>query len=169
MDRKLSVLKDGYLFAELNFSYERRNSGKVHITMYRSLDIEDSKSVFPLFESDNYFDHGDLRTMDEVKAYDQAMVRDQREPMDGKIEYMYEPQEYRYLLDIPRRSAVGIVTILVNYTENTKEMRFLSARRQKEDINMATHALESNRAFVNRIFDEYLDGFGGDMKEIGWN
>ena len=171
MDRELIVLKDGYELATLSYSYDRPNSGKVKIKMNRIYDLgDDSKSTYPIFELEQYFNHHAITTIQGFKEYDRNFLKQQPDIASesaANLQFNYEPVVFRYL--ITHRDTVGIAEINSNFTENTKELKFLSARRQKEDLALTSNSFQSNHELLKDLCETYLDCYGTDFKRIEWN
>lgn len=174
MDRILRVKKGDTIYAELDFMYERQLAGKVHIILYRVYDMgDDMTSSYPLIDFETYFNHGDFKTIEEFKNFDKKFLKgqpggdDSVNLFDGTFDFTYEPVNYRYYAG--HRDPVGIVEINADFLENKKNFKFLSARRQKEDLTIESDSFEPNLVLMKRIFEEYLDVYGTDIRGIGWN
>ena len=171
MDRELRVMEGGYELAELLYNYDHPTSGKVKIKINRIYDLDDDmKSFYPLYEYETYFHHSAFKSLDELKSFDKDLLKNESDfapHISGSLEYLYEPLVYRYLLT--HRNTVGIAEINTDFNENTKEMKFLSARRQKEDLNLSSDSFETNKSMLKRMCEEYLDCYGVDFLRIGWN
>lgn len=174
MDRELKVMKDGCILAELSYDYERPTSGKVNIIINRIYNLgDDMKSTYPIYQYESYFNHNSPpKSIDELKAYDMDLLKKERdftENLGGVIEYIYEPVQYRYIMERGHLGVIGIAEIDTDFNTGKKEMKFISARRLKEDMNISSNSLESNRFIITRLCEEYLDCYGPDLKRVGWN
>jgi hypothetical protein len=169
MDRELRVLKDGYLFAEMVFNYETQTSGKVNITMYIAVDVtEDIKSVYPVSQYETNVSHPALYSVEEIKAFDLAFLKEQPDTasqLNDSLEFLYEPVKYRYVVGKP---VVGIADIHANFSENKKELRFISATHIKEDHSLAGDSIECNVDLLKRSF-EHTTYSPSDFTLIGWD
>jgi hypothetical protein len=80
MDRTLKVYtKNGHLFAEITFNYDRERQAGAHYILYRRLyndDEEDeNKAVYPLDERDLYVTFRQFDSIEQVKAHDIELVK----------------------------------------------------------------------------------------------
>lgn len=161
MDRTLKVYaKTGHLFAEFVFSYDHAREASVHYVEYRRLyndDEEDeNKSVYRGMESDRRLDFRKFNSIDEIKAYDkdivkQEMGRDMKDPINAyKFEYDPTPVLLRYIV-ANWRDTLGMVNVLFSFIDNTKEVKFLSAINPRFDVDISSNSLETNVECIVRI------------------
>jgi hypothetical protein len=156
MDRELRVMKDGCVLAELHYDYERPTSGKVKILINRIYDLgDDMKSTYPIHQYETYVNHRSApKSIDELKAYDMELLKrepDFMENFSADLEYVYEPLQYRYVMEQGRLGVVGITEIETDFNADKKEIKFISARRLKEDLNISSNSLEPNRFIITRF------------------
>ena len=171
MDRHLRVLMDGTLFAEMLFTYERENMGNVRTTIYNSYEIEgtDERSVYPLYTDDRYVHHNPFKSMAEMQAYDSNLLNDRNENVTGKLEFQYDPIQFRYILGNPARDLTGIADIFIDFAKDKKEMIFISTKEIRFDMPANTNALEYNVGFIKRVFQEWLQQSIYDIKLVGYS
>lgn len=172
MDRELRVFKDEMLLIELIFNYRTKTTGRVKITVNRIYDLgEDMKSSYPIFQFDDYVHHpAPLTTLDEVKAFDLAFIKrlpTEEAKLEGNIRFSYDPVQYRYI--VGDNTLVGIADVTADFLGNTKEMRFLSVRRLREDGQASSHSFETNMEMLKTFCEEYLNHYQVDFKLVGWH
>lgn len=161
MDRTLKVYaKTGHLFAEFTFNYEHPQQATCHYVEYRRLyrdDEEDeSKSVYPGMEMDLHLQFRQFKSIEEIKTHDMELVKKElgREMKDqpNTYNYVYEatPILLRYVV-ANHIGCIGMVNILFNFIDNTKEVKFLSATNPRFDFDMSSNSLETNIACISKI------------------
>jgi hypothetical protein len=161
MDRTLKVYtKNGHLFAEITFNYDRERQAGAHYILYRRLyndDEEDeNKAVYPLDERDLYVTFRQFDSIEQVKAHDIELVkkefgRDMPDPANT-YKYVYDqaPVYLRYIAGSDRHF-VGIVNIIFSFIDNTKEVKFLSSTNPRFDHDLTSDSLETNLSCILRI------------------
>ena len=176
MDRDYQIMKDGYLHAKVKFRYDRGINGKAFITTYRSYDNDDEEGTKSVYESGTYdeyiFHDRALKTVEEIKAHDRSFAQKNhfiKENLTGKIEFIYEPVHYRYLIGDDRHN-IGIVDIQADFSANKKELQFISARKVREDQPLSSDSAETNIDLIKRLAEQpWLDFAHYPVKEIeGW-
>jgi hypothetical protein len=167
MDRTLKVFtKTDHLFAEFIFNYDRPRQATAHWIQYRRIyndDEEDeSKSVYPLMDRDIYLDFRQFGSIDQAKAHDIEVVknelgRDMTDPA-GSYRYFYPPDPVllRYVA-ANHIATIGLIDVRFSFIENTKEMKFLSAANPRFDYELSTNSLETNLSCISKI-PMYRDG-----------
>ena len=172
MDRELKVMKHGQLLARLDFNYESEKRGRVKVLINRLLDLgDDMWSSYPLYEAEDYFWHDGKvpDTFAELKKYDADFLKKQpgaKDELTGELTYVYEPEPYRYLLK--QRDTIGIADIEVNFEENTKQLKFSSAQRIRDDFPASTTAFEPNVIFIKRVSGDYLRDVYPEVHRVGY-
>jgi hypothetical protein len=179
MDRDLRVLKDGYTLGEINFEYETQTSGNARITVNKVADLKDGlKTVYPLYTIIESFSHGAFSSIEETKAFDETFFKRQPETeaqLNGDIKYEYTTAHYRYLIKTTITTGIdnktiitaGIADIYANFSENKKELSFISARRISSDHEMPSDSLETNFALLNRLCAlETIDCMGANYEAV---
>lgn len=160
MDRTLKVFAStGHLFAEFVFHYDRARQAAVHWTEYRRLyndDEEDeNKSVYPGMDMDTHLSFMRFNSLDEIRAYDIDVVkkelgRDMKDPKGYTYVYEAQPILQRYVVE-NHIGCIGMVNILYSFTDNTKEVKFLSAANPRFDVDLSSSSLETNIECILRI------------------
>jgi len=161
MDRTLKVYtKTDHLFVEITFNYDHERQAGAHYILYRRLYTDDeedeSKSVYPLYDSDLYLTFRQFDSIEQIKAHDIELVkkefgRDMPDPANT-YKYVYDPTPVylRYIAGTDRRF-VGIVNIMFSFIDNTKEVRFLSGTNPRFDHELTSNSLETNISYILRI------------------
>jgi hypothetical protein len=176
MDRDYQIMKDGYLYAKVKFRYDRGINGKAFITTFSSYDNDDEEGTKSVYESGNYdeyiFHDRALKTIEEIKAHDRSYA--QKSPylsrdLTGKIEFIYEPIHYRYVIGDERHN-IGIVDIQADFNANKKELQFTSARKVREDQSLSSDSTETNGDLIRRLAEQpWLDFVHFPIREVeGW-
>lgn len=161
MDRTLKVYtKTDHLFAEFVFSYDHPRQATAHYIQYRRLyndDEEDEgKSVYPGMEMDLHLNFRQFSSMDEIKAYDIGIVKDNlgRDMTDPPETYRYvyptDPVLLRYVA-ANHIGCIGIIDVRFSFIENTKEMKFYSAENPRFDFEVSANSLETNISCIAKI------------------
>lgn len=160
MDRTLKVYAPtGHLFAEFSFYYDQPRQATAKYIQYRRLyndDEEDeSKSVYPRWETDLYLSFVQFDSIEKIKAHDRDLVkkesgRDMTAP--GQYTYVYDadPVLQRYVA-ANHTGCIGMINIAYSFINNTKEVRFLSAEHPRFDWDLSSHSLETNLSCILRI------------------
>jgi hypothetical protein len=160
MDRSLKVYsKTQHLFAEFTFHYDHAKQATVHWIQYRRLyrdDEEDeSKSVYPLMEMDAHLTYKKFATIAQIKTHDIDVVKSQlghemANVKDYTFVYDETPVLLRYIV-ANHIGCIGMVNILFSFSNNTKEVKFLSATNPRFDIDISSNSLETNVECILRI------------------
>jgi hypothetical protein len=158
MDRKVRVINNGYLFAEMYFLYETQTTGKARVTLYSPSDLHDSdiKAVIPAGQWEEHFSHSELNSIDDIISYDMVFVNNNSygEPVPANAEFVYDSLTCRYVLQT-EEEVMGIADVSVNFTDKSKTLLFISAHRRKADTSATTQVLEHNLRFIGRTFETY--------------
>jgi hypothetical protein len=160
MDRILKVFAPtGHLFALFVFNYDRPNSATGKYTTYRRIyndDEEDEhKAVYPMMEMDFYPGFKQFSSINEIQANDRRLVlkevgRDMDKPDLYKYVYGEEPILYRYVTDSEHYN-IGMINIYSSFINNTKELRYYSAKESRFDFEISSNSLETNIDCILRI------------------
>jgi hypothetical protein len=160
MDRTLKVYAStGHLFAEFVFHYDHLKQATAHYVEYRRLyrdDEEDEgKSVYRGHEMDLYLSYKKFASIDEIKAHDREIVkkemgREMKDPEGYKYVYDDQPVLLRYVVE-NHIGCIGMVNVLFSFQNNTKEVKFLSARNPRFDVDISSNSLETNVECISRI------------------
>lgn len=160
MDRTLKVFSPTqHLFAEITFHYDLPRQATAHCTQYQPLsptdEDDDSKSVYPLFDTDWHLQFRQFETIDQIKAHDQELVQqklghDMTDPKSYSYAYDPTPVLLRYVAQ-NHRGCEGMVNVLFSFADNTKEVRFLSGAHPRFDFELSSNSLETNLDCILRI------------------
>lgn len=171
MDRDLRILKNGHPFANFSFNYSNSTSGRVKVAIYSVVDLgDDMVATTPLFSFEDNFDHKPLASIEAVKQFDQGFVKqyDNYEKFDGDLEFIYDEVNYRYVVN--DHALMGILEVQANFNENKKELKFISARRIKEDVTVNSDCLTINTEAFKQYWAEYMyPGRPGEFIRLGWH
>ena len=161
MDRILRIYtKTDHLFAEFIFSYDQRQQAYVNYTGYRQLYADDEpesegKSVYPIDYMDYHMPYQEFKSIEEIKAFDRNHVKERIREDLSTYKFVYNPDVvlYRYVAK-NHRNVLGIVNIRVNFTDNIKELEFISGIRLYDDCILSSNSLEGNFNLMERIPDD---------------
>lgn len=177
MDRTLKVYsKTGHLFAEITFHYDRPNNCTAQCTEYRRLyndDEEDEmKSVYPSYTRDLYISFRQFDSIDQVKAHDKDLVKkelggDMTDPDSYSYTYDPTPVLLRYVSE-NHLGCIGMINVLFSFIDNTKEVRFLSAKHPRFDFDISSNSLETNVRCIERIplFNDWGEQTGISLHDL---
>lgn len=170
MDRELRVSNNGTVHAELKFVYDRPGSGKVWIVIYRVYDLgDDMKSSYPLFEMEQYFSHGEFKTIEQIKEFDRSFLKkqpDTEEIFAASMDFNYDPITYRFV--ISHRDIVGVANIDFDFDKNERNMNFMSCRHMKDDYQLTSDSFQTNKAFIEHFTSEYLQLWGVNTVRVNY-
>ncbi|MGH2666406.1 hypothetical protein [Flavobacterium sp.] len=171
MDRTLKVYtKTDHLFAEFVFHYDSTNQATASYIQYQRLyrdDEEDEmKSVYPLLKADIYLQFKQFDSIDQIKNHDievvkKELARDMTDPRGYTYVYDDSPILLRYVV-ANHIGFIGIVDVVFNFINNTKEVKFLSGTNPRFDFEISSNSLETNLSCILRI-PVYTDR---DLREI---
>ncbi|HTF03964.1 MAG TPA: hypothetical protein VK826_08060 [Bacteroidia bacterium] len=160
MDRTLKVYtKTQHLFAEFTFYYDHERQATAHYTQYRRLyrddEEDDAKSVYPIDDRDLDLDYKKISSMDQIKAHDIELVKkelggDMPNPKDYTFVYEPQPILQRYVVE-NHKGCIGMINAVFDFNGNTKEVKFLSARSPRYDVDISSNSLETNLECILRI------------------
>lgn len=165
MDRVLKVYCNaGYTFANVEFSYEKRNRALAKYTTYRvsyiSEDEETKEKTIHTYEEwtrDMYPVFRKFNSIQDMKAHDveiikQNLGRDMTDPAGYSFVYETEPVQRRYFIGMDHANEkMGVANISIDIEKNIKELRFFSAKGFKWDFETTSDCLETNMDLLSRI------------------
>lgn len=163
MDRLLKVYgKRGYLFAALEFSYDKRRQVAVKYVQHRMYESEDpdtgeiSLHTYEMrSETDRYHNFRELLTIEDAKKHDIDYVKqhfghDMTDPAGYDFIYETEPVLRRYIIS-DSRNCIGVADIRFTFTEDKKEMSYLSATQFIDDMVVAGSSLTTNHDLIQSL------------------
>jgi hypothetical protein len=160
MDRTLKVFaKTGHLFARFIFNYDQRQQATAHYTEYRRLyrdDEEDEdKSVYEGMSTDLHLHFHQFDSIEQIKKHDVELVkkemgRDMKDPASYTYVYEEAPIMQRYVVE-NHLGCIGMINIFYSFINDTKEVKFLSARNPRFDVDISSNSLETNLNCILRI------------------
>ena len=180
MDRHVKIYsKKGYIVAEISFYYEKANQVTYKITeysMYESEDYETKETIYNTYVISGYRDDfaryvnfRQFKTMDEMIAHDRDFAKKELSYNritnidDYNLVYGPDNQQRRYFAGRQHRNEqLGVFDFTYNFDNNTKEMRFLSAKEFRLDHSITSDCLVTNMAMIAQLM--YL----GENWEEDW-
>jgi hypothetical protein len=181
MDRVLKVYCNaGYTFADVEFSYDKRNRALGKYTTYRVLYIsEDEETKEQTIHTredesrDMYINFRKFSSIQEMKAHDvdiikQNLGRDMTDPAGYTFIYEAEPVQRRYFIGMDHtHEKIGVANISFDIEKNIKELRFLSAKGFKWDFETTSDCLETNMDLISKIM--FWDRWGQQVDLQGYD
>jgi hypothetical protein len=150
MDRDLQVLKSGHILARISFNYESETSAMAHVFVNNIIDLGDGiTTLIPLYKVSREISHDALSSITEIKSFDLSFfseLPDIKEQLDETVGYTYLPVCYRYLV-----GDFGIANIRADFSENRKELEFISTRGMHGDHQLPSNGLETNVGLLKRL------------------
>ncbi len=160
MERKLTVINNGYLFAEINFVYDSTINGMATITTYapQILEpiVEGLHPVVPIKLYSLIFTQTTATSIDAIKTFDIDFVAEQFSSDPAftiagcSFSYNNNPMQFRYLIQ-DGDQLLGIANIQELFIENEKSLQWISATKIKADLQLASGSLENNMQLLDRL------------------
>ncbi len=163
MDRLFKVYsKKGYLFAEVEFSYDkpRQVSAKYALhRMYESEDQDTGEITYNTYEMRSelnpYYNFREFLSIADVKKHDSDYVQqqfgsDMTDPAGYDFIYEAEAVLRRYIIS-DGRTFTGVADIRYTFLENKKAIRFLSGKQFIDDMEMDSSSLTTNHDLIQSL------------------
>jgi len=165
MDRDLQVLKSGHILARVSFNYGSETSAMVNISANNIIDLGDGiTTLIPLYRLSREVSHDAFSSIAEITSFDLSFfseLPDIKQQLDETIEYTYLPVRYRYVV-----GDFGIANIRADFSDNKKELEFMSTRGMHSDHQLSSNSLESNVALLKRLCESANLGCGDAKFEL---
>lgn len=139
MNRDIEVNEAGMPRALFRLRYENRTGGQATITLYSSKMEGERVITVPLLQYITAFDHNDLHTLEQVRSFDEAFVKQElgkhaghEQEQPGQIGYDHEPIRGRYCIRANDK-IIGLAVLIDHFSENHSTLHYLSCERMSED------------------------------------